>query len=83
MKKSVSLSWGIYKVPELVRQLIKKGAQVQVVMTSVGPDAVLTLQVLTKRPVLTILLTSGEPSQAQHVAMADWCDSSPSGASHS
>ena len=65
-----------YKVPELVRQLIKKGAQVQVAMTQSSQEFVtpLTLQVLTKRPVLTHTFDEREPSQVQHVAMADWCD---------
>ena len=65
-----------YKVPELVRQLIKKGAQVQVAMTQSAQEFVtpLNLQVLTKRPVLTHTFDEREPSQVQHVAMADWCD---------
>ena len=65
-----------YKVPELVRQLIKKGAQVQVAMTQSAQEFVtpLTLQVLTKRLVLTHTFDEREPSQVQHVAMADWCD---------
>ena len=65
-----------YKVPELVRQLIKKGAQVQVAMTQSAQEFVtpLTLQILTKRPVLTHTFDEREPSQVQHVAMADWCD---------
>lgn len=65
-----------YKVPELVRQLIKKGAQVQVAMTQSAQEFVtpLTLQVLTKRPVLTHTFDERDPSQVQHVAMADWCD---------
>ena len=65
-----------YKVPELGRQLIKKGAQVQVAMTQSAQEFVtpLTLQVLTKRPVLTHTFDEREPSQVQHVAMADWCD---------
>lgn len=65
-----------YKVPELVRQLIKKGAHVQVAMTQSAQEFVtpLTLQVLTKRQVLTQTFDEREPSQVQHVAMADWCD---------
>ena len=65
-----------YKVPELVRQLIKKGAQVQVAMPQSAQEFVTpqTLQVLTKRPVLTHTFDEREPSQVQHVAMADWCD---------
>lgn len=65
-----------YKVPELVRQLIKKGAQVQVAMTQSAQEFVtpLTLQVLTKHQVLTHTFDEREPSQVQHVAMADWCD---------
>ena len=78
VKLGVFVMGGIaaYKVPELVRQLIKKGAQVQVAMTQSAQEFVtpLTLQVLTKRPVLTHTFDEREPSQVQHVAMADWCD---------
>ncbi len=78
VKIGVFIMGGIaaYKVPELVRQLIKKGAQVQVAMTQSAQEFVtpLTLQVLTKRPVLTHTFDEREPSKVQHVAMADWCD---------
>ena len=78
VKLGVFVMGGIaaYKVPELVRQLIKKGAQVQVAMTQSAQEFVtpLTLQVLTKRQVLTHTFDEREPSQVQHVAMADWCD---------
>ena len=65
-----------YKVPELVRQLIKKGAQVRVAMTASAQEFVtpLTLQTLTKQSVLMDTFHEETPSEVQHIAMADWCD---------
>lgn len=65
-----------YKVPELVRQLIKKGAQVRVAMTASAQEFVtpLTLQTLTKQSVLVDTFHEETPSEVQHIAMADWCD---------
>ena len=67
----VMKSIAAYKVPELVRQLIKKGAQVQVAMTQSAQEFVtpLTLQVLTKRQVLTHTFDEWESSQVQHVGL--------------
>ena len=65
-----------YKVPELVRQLIKKGAHVRVAMTKAATEFVtpMTLQVLTKERVLVDTFDEQVPSEVQHVALADWCD---------
>ena len=56
-----------YKVPLIVRQLIKTGAEVKVIMTPASTDFVskLTLSTLSKNPVLVNLFD--EQSWANHV----------------
>lgn len=64
-----------YKMAELTRQLIKKGAQVRVVMSQSAQEFItpLTLQVLTKHHVLVDTFDEYDPSSVQHIEMADWC----------
>ena len=61
---------------ELTRQLIKKGAQVRVVMSQSAQEFItpLTLQVLTKHHVLVDTFDEHDPSSVQHIEMAQWCD---------
>lgn len=63
-----------YKIPLLVRQLIKAGAEVKVVMTPSSADFVskLTLSTLSKNPVLVDLFT--EETWANHVELGRWAD---------
>ncbi len=63
-----------YKTPVLVRQLIKKGAEVKVVMTPAATDFVskLTLSTLSKNPVLVDLFD--EETWANHVMLGRWAD---------
>lgn len=63
-----------YKTPILVRQLIKAGAEVKVVMTPASTDFVskLTLSTLSKHPVLTGLFD--EQSWTNHVALGRWAE---------
>ncbi|HVK98056.1 MAG TPA: bifunctional phosphopantothenoylcysteine decarboxylase/phosphopantothenate--cysteine ligase CoaBC [Flavisolibacter sp.] len=63
-----------YKVPLIVRQLIKLGAEVKVLMTPAAKDFVstLTLSTLSKNPVLTDLFD--EQSWANHVMLGRWAD---------
>jgi len=63
-----------YKIPVLVRQLIKEGAEVKIVMTPAAHDFVskLTLATLTKTAVLTELFD--EATWANHVALGRWAD---------
>lgn len=63
-----------YKTPILVRLLIKKGAEVKVVMTPAAMDFVsrLTLSTLTKSPVLVNLFD--EETWANHVMLGRWAD---------
>lgn len=72
------ISGGIaaYKIPELVRQLIKLGATVRVAMTTSATHFVtpLTLQTLTKSAVLVDTFDENSPDIVQHIDFADWCD---------
>jgi phosphopantothenoylcysteine decarboxylase/phosphopantothenate--cysteine ligase len=63
-----------YKVPLVVRQLIKSGAEVKVIMTPASTDFVskLTLSTLSKKPVLVDLFD--EQSWANHVELGRWAD---------
>ena len=63
-----------YKAPLLVRQFIKKGAEVKVVMTPAAADFVskLTLSTLSRNPVLTDLFD--EETWANHVLLGRWAD---------
>ena len=63
-----------YKTPLIVRQLIKEGAEVRVIMTQASTDFVssLTLSTLSKSPVLVNLFD--EETWANHVALGRWAD---------
>lgn len=63
-----------YKIPMLVRLLVKEGAEVRIVMTEAAKDFVseLTLSTLSKAPVLSKLFD--EAAWANHVALGRWAD---------
>lgn len=63
-----------YKIPVLVRLLIKEGAEVRVIMTQAATDFVskLTLSTLSRSPVLVDLFD--EESWANHVQLGRWAD---------
>lgn len=63
-----------YKIPLLVRELVKAGAEVQVIMTESSMDFVskLTLSTLSRQPVLTELFD--EESWSNHVELGRWAD---------
>lgn len=65
-----------YKMAEFTRQLLKKGAQVRVVMSQSAQEFItpLTLQVLTKQHVLVDTFDEHDPASVQHIELADWCD---------
>lgn len=64
-----------YKAAQLVRDLMRSGAEVQVIMTPAAHDFVtpLTLATLSNRPVLTELI-SGSGTWNDHVHLARWAD---------
>ena len=73
----VTGSIAAYKTAWLVRELVKAGAEVQVVMTPAAHDFVtpLTLATLSKRPVLTdLFLRNGSGSWNDHVSLGRWAD---------
>jgi phosphopantothenoylcysteine decarboxylase/phosphopantothenate--cysteine ligase len=69
-----------YKIPLLVRELVKAGAEVQVVMTPAAKEFVtpLTLAVLSRREVIVEMFPSGaEQATAEwmrHIELALWAD---------
>jgi phosphopantothenoylcysteine decarboxylase/phosphopantothenate--cysteine ligase len=70
----VTGSIAAYKTPLIVRQLIKEGVEVKVIMTPSSADFVskLTLSTLSKKPVLINLFD--EQSWANHVELGRWAD---------
>lgn len=66
----------VYKVVDLMRTLIKSGAEVQVAMTKSATQFVtpLTFQVLSKKTVYTNIFTEDDPEQVSHIHFADWAD---------
>ncbi len=74
----IGISGGIaaYKVPELVRVLIKQGAHVRVCMTQAACEFItpLTLQALTGNPVHTDLLDLEAEAAMGHIELARWAD---------
>lgn len=65
-----------YKAAELVRSLVKAGAQVQVVMTAKARHFIgeLTFQALTGRPVFFDLFDLTQESEIGHIQVADRAD---------
>ena len=65
-----------YKSPDLVRRLIERGAEVQVVMTSGATQFVtpLTLQAVSGRPVRTDLWDCNAEAAMGHIELARWAD---------
>ena len=76
----VGISGGIaaYKTPALVRNFIKAGAEVRVIMTSSAKDFVtpLTLSTVSNNPVYSSLIAEDQdnPLWNNHVEMALWAD---------
>src|SRR5687767_4209308 len=71
---AVTGSIAAFKIPLLVRLLIKAGAEVKVVMTASAKDFVspLTLSTLSKNPVISEL--SADDSWSNHVMLGRWAD---------
>ncbi|NTS41970.1 bifunctional phosphopantothenoylcysteine decarboxylase/phosphopantothenate--cysteine ligase CoaBC [Flavisolibacter sp. BT320] len=70
----ISGSIAAYKTPNLVRQLVKKGAEVKVIMTPAATDFVskLSLATVSKNNVLVELFD--EATWANHVHLGRWAD---------
>jgi len=65
-----------YKAAYLCRALIKKGAEVQVVMTPAGKEFItpVTLSALTQKPVVSEFFTANDGSWHSHVDLGLWAD---------
>ena len=72
----VTGSIAAYKAAYLVRLLIKKGAEVQVVMTPAAKEFItpLTLSTLTRKPVVSEFFDRRDGSWNSHVALGQWAD---------
>jgi phosphopantothenoylcysteine decarboxylase/phosphopantothenate--cysteine ligase len=72
----VSGSIAAYKAATLVRLLVKKGAEVRVIMTPDAHDFVtpLTLSTLSKNPVLSTFVANTEGEWNNHVELGLWAD---------
>ena len=65
-----------YKAAYLIRILIKKGAEVQVVMTPAGKEFItpVTLSALTGKPVVSEFFTANDGTWHSHVDLGLWAD---------
>ncbi len=72
----VTGSIAAYKAAFLVRMLIKKGAEVQVVMTPAAKEFItpLTLSTLTRKPVVSEFFDRRDGSWNSHVDLGQWAD---------
>lgn len=72
----VTGSIAAYKIPYLIRLLVKEGAEVQVILTENARDFItpLTISTLSKRPALTYPFNPDDGSWNNHVEMGGWAD---------
>ena len=74
----LGISGGIaaYKTPELLRALIKEGAEVRVVMTAAAQRFVTpyTLEILSRHPVHTEMFAASAEFPVLHVGLAQWAE---------
>ena len=74
----VGISGGIaaYKIPELIRQLRKAGANVKVTTTKNALEFVtsLTLQTLSGHPVYSDVFAAINEHSTEHISLPDWAD---------
>ena len=74
----VGISGGIaaYKIPELIRSLVKAGAEVRVATTKNALEFVteLTLQTLSGSRVYSDVFAAINEHSTEHISLPDWCD---------
>ena len=74
----VGISGGIaaYKIPELIRSLVKSGAEVRVTTTQNALQFVteLTLQTLSGSRVYSDVFAAINEHATEHISLPDWCD---------
>lgn len=74
----VGISGGIaaYKIPELIRSLVKSGAEVRVTTTRNALEFVteLTLQTVSANRVYSDVFAAINEHATEHISLPDWCD---------
>ena len=74
----VGISGGIaaYKIPELIRGLVKAGAEVRVATTRHALEFVteLTLQTVSGHPVYSDVFAAINSHATEHISLPEWCD---------
>lgn len=72
----ISGSIAAYKIPVLVRLLVKEGAEVKVVLTETARDFItpLTLSTITGHPVFSEFYDKNDGSWHSHVELGNWAD---------
>lgn len=74
----VGISGGIaaYKIPELIRSLVKSGAEVRVTTTHNALEFVteLTLQTVSANRVYSDVFAAINEHATEHISLPDWCD---------
>ncbi len=72
----VTGSIAAYKIPFLVRLLVKEGAEVKVILTPAARDFVtpLTLSTLSGQPVFTDFFEKNDGTWHSHVELGNWAD---------
>ena len=74
----VGISGGIaaYKIPELIRGLVKAGAEVRVATTRHALEFVteLTLQTVSGHPVYSDVFAAINAHATEHISLPEWCD---------
>ena len=74
----VGISGGIaaYKIPELIRSLVKSGAEVRVATTKNALEFVteLTLQTVSGSRVYSDVFAAINDHSTEHISLPDWCD---------
>ncbi len=65
-----------YKACYIIRGLVKKGAEVQVVITPAGKEFItpITLSALTQKPVVSEFFSQRDGTWNSHVALGQWAD---------
>ena len=74
----IGISGGIaaYKIPELIRSLVKEGADVRVATTRHALEFVteLTLQTVSGNKVYSDVFAAINAHSTEHISLPDWCD---------
>ena len=65
-----------YKACNIIRLLVKRGAEVQVVITPAGKEFItsITLSALTQKPVISDFFSQRDGTWHSHVALGLWAD---------